>query len=168
MKPELLANVMTATMPVGSGDLLGRRSIGIESINNSTGERDILALGAVNDPCVELAEMLNYPGPIAVLVEALKREGVRFDESSFPDENITRQNPYVAIIRGEAAEFLHRACESIKSRATTQQAGQSGGLPLTSDDGGMRHVPDSTTSQTLCVSLEIVHKRSRPNEKADV
>jgi len=72
--------------------------------------------------------MLNYPGPIAVLVNTLEREGVRFDESSFPNENITHQNPYVAVIRGEATEFLHRAFESIKSRYAAHQTAQDAGL----------------------------------------
>jgi hypothetical protein len=127
MNLQNLIRKTARAVAVGSGAVLGRRRILTKSINNSAGEglRIGFELRAVNDPCVELAEMLNYPGPIAVLVEALKREGVGFDESCFPNENITHQNPYVAIIRGEAAEFLHRACKSIESRRAGEQMRQS-------------------------------------------
>jgi hypothetical protein len=103
--------------------------------------------------------MLNYPGLIAVLVEALKREGVRFDESSFPDENITRQNPYIAITRGKAAEFIHRTFESIKSRATTHQITQEASLIV----NGMGSPSGCVDSRPFEKITHKSNKRSLPN-----
>ena len=154
-KPE--ANAPQGVTAVGSGDLLGGWCIFPKSINNSTGERLHvgLELRSVDDGRAQLAEMLNYPGPIAVLVEALKREGVRFDESSFPHENITHPNPYVAVIRGEAAEFLHRACESIKSRTTTHQASED--LCLGANGSGFGRLDVSN------LSSDVIHKSINAN-----
>ena len=171
MQIKIILAKLKALWAVGSGVLLGRRRIGIKTMNDPAGERHSVALGAINDPCAELTEMLNYPGPVAVLVEALKREGVRFDESCFPNENITYQNPNVAIIRGEAAEFLHRACKSIESRRAGEQPRHSN-LRVGSS-------PQATTGILLCLMngrhalshtlrkiRRIIHKRSRPNEKS--
>src|SRR2546428_3486215 len=52
----------------------------------------------------ELAEMDDYPGAMAVFVNALEREGVRFNEADFKDGDVTHLNKYITIIRGEAAE----------------------------------------------------------------
>ena len=56
------------------------------------------SLGVINDPCVQLAEMLDYPSPLAVLLESLERKGVRLDESDLNDLDITNKNHYVVVI----------------------------------------------------------------------
>ena len=162
MQTQIFSNPLTATIAVGSGDLLGRRRIGVESMNNTTGEGFLFPLGAIDDASVELAEMLNYPGPIAVLVEALKREGVGINESSLKHEDVTHQNPYVAIIRGESAELLHRICESLKSGQATHQATQCSGLLVNSARGAS----GSGDVKALSELLHSVHNRSLPNEKS--
>jgi hypothetical protein len=144
---------------VGSSDVLGGWRIGIETVENLGGETDSLGLGTINDCRAQLAEMLNYPGPMAVLIEALKREGVRFDESDFPHEDITHLNQYVAVIGGEAAEFLHRACESIKSRATTHQTGEDLSLGANSSGFGRLHVSN--------LSSDVFHKSINVNPPND-
>jgi hypothetical protein len=148
---------------VGSSAVLGRRRILSIPINNSASERlrVRLALRAVNDCGVQLAEMLNYPGPVAALMEALKREGVRFDKNSLPDKDITYLNPYVAIIRGAAAEFLHCARESLKGRSTTHQSAQDGGLLINGSRRILRGDHHRNVRKTL---FNVTHKRSRPND----
>jgi hypothetical protein len=84
---------------------------------------------------VQLAEVDDYPSAMAVLVESLKRKGVRLDEHRFQDGDITHLNKYVTIIRGDAAELLHRAYESIERGGPTQQGSQDVGLPF---DGAKR------------------------------
>ena len=135
--------------------------MGTKPINDSARERlrACFKLRAVDDGDAQLAEMLNYPGPVAALVEALKREGVRFDERSFPHGNITHLNPYVAIIRGEAAEFLHCAHESIKGRSPAHQPAHGVGLLV----NGLGCPPGRSDGRPDNSALEIVHKRSLPN-----
>ena len=131
---------LTTPTAVGSGDLLGCWRIWIKTMNNTTRKTDICNLRAVDDGNAQLAEMLNYPGPVAVLIAALEREGVRLDELRLRDEDITYKNPYVAIIRGESAEILHRAKESLKSRVPTHQAGENLSLSTNGSGFGRLHV----------------------------
>ena len=69
----------------------------------------------INNTGLDLGEMEDYPGVMAVLVEALEKKGVRFNEASFGHGDITHENKHVVIFRGAAAEFLHRAFEGIPS-----------------------------------------------------
>jgi hypothetical protein len=71
MQPEILADVMTATMPVGSGDLLGRRIL------------EMLATGPKS--CTEIGEELwskrscnrqSFARPAGKLLHRLKRLGL--------------------------------------------------------------------------------------------
>ena len=80
------------------------------------------SLGVINAPCVQLAEMLDYPSPLAVLLESLERKGVRLDESDLNDLDITNKNHYVVVIGGKSAEFLSRLYERLESGATAQEA----------------------------------------------
>ena len=72
---------------------------------------------------MKLTKMQDFPGAMAVLVESLERKGMRFDESSFKDGDTTHSNKHVTIIRGDAAEFLHRAYQSIESGLPGEKAG---------------------------------------------
>ena len=84
-----------ASTRVGWSDLLGRRCMGIKALNNPAGERRRFALRAVNDCGVQLSEMLNYPGPVAVLRDALEREescGGHFREEFQTTENEAKRD----------------------------------------------------------------------------
>ena len=70
-------------------------------------------LGTVNDSHSELGEMKCHPGVMAILIDALKKKGVRFDEVSVVNGNISHHNHYVVTIRGDAAKPLHRVPESV-------------------------------------------------------
>lgn len=74
------------------------------------------ALGAVNDSDSELGEMECHPGAMAILIDALKKKGVRFDEVSVVHGDISHHDHYVVTIRGGAAKVLHRAFESVPRR----------------------------------------------------
>jgi hypothetical protein len=63
-----------------------------------------------------LTEVADYPGAMPTLIEALEKEGVRFDESSFPDDNIVYLNKNVVILRGAALEVIDRVIERNKQR----------------------------------------------------
>jgi len=67
------------------------------------------SLGPVSDVHFNLSEVADYPGAMPVLVEALEKKGVRFDESSFCDGEVTYLNQNVVVLRGAAYEFVHRA-----------------------------------------------------------
>ncbi len=67
------------------------------------------SLGPVSDAHFNLSEVADYPGAMPVLVEALEKKGVRFDESSFCDGEVTYLNQNVVVLRGAAYEFVHRA-----------------------------------------------------------
>src|ERR1035438_7455967 len=58
--------------------LLGRRRMGTKSCDN----RLRLLLGAVNNGESELGKMKPYPSVIAVVIDALKKKGMRFKEVS--------------------------------------------------------------------------------------
>jgi hypothetical protein len=125
------------------------------------------ALGEEDDATRYLREMANYPGPMAVLCEALKKEGVRFDETRFCDGQITHQNQYVTIIRGDAADFLHRAIEGIEHRKARQKMWQrnlsSYGLVRFARQFCLQAYNCANTSFRL---LKFFHNRSLPNVQA--
>jgi hypothetical protein len=97
----------------------------------------------------ELAEMDDYPGAMAVFIDALKREGVRFNEADFKDGDVTHLNKYITIFRGEAAEFLHRACESIEGGSPAQEMPQDASLILGGSDFGLRKESDATENAVI-------------------
>lgn len=109
---------------------LGSALRGCESGDDTAGS----ALGHMDHAGGHLAEVLHYPGPLAVLVASLKRQGVRFEEADFPDANFTHDHQNVVVIRGEAAEFLHREYERLESGRAVQQAGEHDGLPVGGPD----------------------------------
>jgi hypothetical protein len=95
--------------------------------------------GQIDDLSDELREMANYPGIMAVIREAAKKKGMRFDEADFPDGDIESPNQDIAIFRGSACEFLDRLFECGKyaiagepvregDGADTAQAGEGGHL----------------------------------------
>jgi hypothetical protein len=130
--------------------------MGRKSCNDPAGA----LLGAIDNLNTELAEMLNYPGPMAVLIESLKRKGVRLDELDFRDGDITHKNQYVAVIGGDAAECLHRIYDGLERGLTGEQVMQDARLFLKSRRCGA-HAVDSTfgINENL-----VVHNCSLPND----
>lgn len=88
---------------------------------------------------MKLAEVLDHPGAMAILVEPFKRKCMRFDKTCFKDGDITDLNKYVAIIGGDAAEFLHGAYQSIVSGTPAHHAVQDASLLSNSSDFGFLH-----------------------------
>jgi hypothetical protein len=113
------------------------------------------ALRVIDDPCVQLTEMLDYPSPLAVLLESLERKGVRLDESDLNDLDITNQNHYVTVIGGKSAEFLSRLYERIESGAPAQEALEYARLLFRSPDFGLVNV----------IHLGAIHKSSQSDAK---
>ena len=70
-------------------------------------------LGSVDDAGNNLGVVRNYPGAMVVLVDAMKKKGVRFDELDFEYGDITYENNNVVVLRGAAYEIIYRAfkCE---------------------------------------------------------
>ena len=139
---------------VGCGALLDRRRMGRESCDDSAGAN----LRAINNMNAELAEMLNYPGPMAVLIESLKRKGVRLDELNFRDGDITHKNQYVAVIGGDAAECLHRIYDGLERGLTAEQVMQDARLYLSRNNSGR----DGLAMADLSVN-HLAHKCSLSN-----
>jgi hypothetical protein len=127
----------------------GIRGVGAESSD----DRLRPALGAMNHPDSELGEMKNYPGVIAVLIDALKKKGMRFDEKSFFNGDITHHNNYIVTIRGAAAEVLHRAFHGIPSGVPAHHGSDGVGLLLNDADGQRR--PDGNVAVEIS---EVAHK----------
>jgi hypothetical protein len=75
----------------------------------SCDDRVLPALGTVNDCNVELGKMENYPGTITVCIGALKEKGMRLDEVSFVNGDITDHDDYVVATGDVVAKLLHRA-----------------------------------------------------------
>ena len=140
---------------VACSDLLGRRRMGRKSCDDSAGAN----LRAINNMNAELAEMLNYPGPMAVLIESLKRKGVRLDELHFRDGDITHKNQYVAVIGGDAAECLHRIYDGLERGLTAEQVMQDARLYLSRNNGR----GDRLAMTDLSVN-HLAHKCSLPND----
>jgi hypothetical protein len=137
---------------VACSDLLGRRLMGRKSCDDSAGAK----LRAINNMNAELAEMLNYPGPMAVLIESLKRKGVRLDELNFRDGDITHKNQYVTVIGGDAAECLHRIYDGLERGLTAEQVMQDARLYLSRNNlSGNSPAPN--------LRNHISHNRSLPN-----
>ena len=78
----------------------------------------------------ELSEMANYRGVMAVIRDAAKKKGVRFDVSDFPDGEIESPNNDVAIFRGSACKFLDRLFQSTERSIAGQPMGNWDGANL--------------------------------------
>ena len=98
---------------------LRRWCVRIKAVNDPASKWGRPTLCAVDNTGIELAEMLDYPRSVAILIYSLKRERVRLYQPCFTNENATHKNPHIAIVGGDAAEFVHRVCKSIESRTTT-------------------------------------------------
>ena len=80
-----------------------------KSLNDSADNSLGAALGPVNNMHYNLSEVADYAGAMPVLIDALKKKGVRFDELGFDDGEITYLNQNVVVLRGDAYEVVHRA-----------------------------------------------------------
>ena len=69
-----------------------------------------------------LRKVYHYPGHVAVIAQASKKKGMRFDVSSFKDGEITYTKDNIMVLRGGAAEFLDRLFECGPSRITRKQS----------------------------------------------
>jgi hypothetical protein len=103
---------------VACSDLLDSIILGKPS-NNSARP----ALRQIDNMSDELAEMYDYPGIMAIIRDAAKKKGMRFNEADFPDGEVESPNDYIAIFRGSACEFLDRLFESNKGSIAREQAG---------------------------------------------
>lgn len=63
----------------------------------------------VNHPGLDLRKVYDYPSAMAVLVDALKNKGVRFDELSFKNGDITYLKENIVILRGAAYKLIDRS-----------------------------------------------------------
>ena len=77
-------------------------------------DNSIPLLGPKNNAGHDLGVVGNDPSPMEVVIEALKKKGVRFDESNFQDGDIERLNNDVVILRGDAAKILDCFFEGIE------------------------------------------------------
>lgn len=103
---------------------LGSRFTGTKPLNDSTNDSNGTLLWAVDDSNYNLSEVANYPGTMPVLIDALKKKGVRFDELGFGDGEITYLNQNVVILRGAAYEIVHRAFHGNKHSTARQKLRQ--------------------------------------------
>ena len=118
-------------------------------------------LGSVDDAGNNLGVVRNYPGAMSVLIDAMKKKGVRFDELSFEHGDITYQNQNVVVLRGAAYEVVHRAFKGEPRRIPRKERWQ----------GYLRGVRLCLARHLGCFKLsgefKVVHKRaSRPNESS--
>lgn len=138
-----------------------------KSLNDSADHSLRAPLGLVNNLHYNLREVTNYPGVMPVLVNALKNKGVRFDELSFEDGEITYLNQNVVVLRGAAYEVVHRAFHGGEHRLTRKQVWQKNlrvfGFAMTNRLLALNLVNRIKTGlKSGCV---IFHKRSLPNFK---
>ena len=91
-----------------SGDDPWRGSVTFREIDNTRSE-----LGKVDD----------YPGAMAVLVDALKAKGVRPEEIRFEDADVVRNEHYIVVLRGDACKLLDRLNESQPSPLARKKTG---------------------------------------------
>ena len=99
--------MQTERVPMSPAD----RSLdhGRETSNDSR----FISLGEINNTGNHLRKMSYYAGLMAVLKDALKKKGVRFDELSFEDGEIEYLNKDVMVLRGNACEIVHRSFERL-------------------------------------------------------
>ena len=134
--------------------LLDRRRMGTKSRDYGFGS----ALGTVDNSEKKLGKMKPYPGVVAILVDALKKKGMRFKEVSFKNGDITNNDKNVVIFRGDAAKVLHRAFHGCPCSVAAHHASHDLRLPLSGDNGRTGHDFHLTNKR-----LKFVHKRSLSN-----
>ena len=142
------------TPDIACSDLLGRRRMGTKSCD----DRLQLPLRTVNNPESKLGEMKSYPGVISVVIDALKKKGMRFEEVSLKNGDITYNNKNIVVFRGDAAKVLHRAFHGVPCGMTTHHAGEN--LSLCANGSGFGRLDVSN------LAADVIHKskkRSRPN-----
>lgn len=86
--------------------------------NNSAGT----VFRTVDNTHLDLGEVYNPGGVMPVLIDALKKKGVRFEEGDFKDGEITYENKNIMILRGRAYEVVHRAFERHERRIARKKA----------------------------------------------
>jgi len=74
------------------------------------------AFGSVGYAGDKLREMADCDVVMAVVIDAAKKQGVRFDVFDFPDGEIERFDKNVVIFRGSAAKFIDGLFEGLKRR----------------------------------------------------
>jgi hypothetical protein len=80
-----------------------------------------LPLGSVNNTESKLGKMKPYPGVIAVVIDALKKKGMRFEEVSLKNGDITYDNKNIVVFRGDTAKVLNRAFHGSPRSVPTHQ-----------------------------------------------
>jgi hypothetical protein len=136
--------------------LLGRRRMGTKSCDDGFGS----ALRTVDNSENKLGKVKSYPGVIAILIDALKKKGMRFKEVSFKNGDITNDDKNVVVFRGDAAKVLHRAFHGCPSSAPAHQAAHNVGLVINGEcdiSGGNHNGAD------ILKMSKIIHKCSLPN-----
>jgi hypothetical protein len=153
---------------VVSSALLGRWRMWRKPLNDSADKSLSIPLGPVNNMHYNLCEVADYPGAMPVLIDALKKKGVRFDELSFSDGEITYLNQNVVVLRGAAYEVVHRAFHREEHGVTGKKMRQGDlrliNLPIAATNL-MIHIMNAGR-QALRMLHVFVHKRSLPNEKS--
>ena len=79
-------------------------------------------LETVNHSESYLREVYHYPGHAAIIAQAAKKKGMRFDVSSFEDGEITYTKDNIMVLRGAAAKFLDCLFECGPSRISRKQS----------------------------------------------
>jgi len=148
-------DVERAGTPAVAVQRLGRRRMGAKSCDNGFGS----AFGAMNNSENKLGKMKPYPGVIAIVIDALKKKGMRFQKVSLKNGDISHNDKNVVVFRGDAAKVLHRAFHgepcSVPAHQSTHHLGlviNRMGSPAWSIDGDVFHGSEI-----------IIHKRSLPN-----
>ena len=95
-----------------------------ESRNDSA----LIPLGTIGDSGDKLAKVNHYVGVMAVIADAAKKKGVRFEISDFPNGDVECRNEHVVIFRGKACEFIDRLFERDESGLAREKIAQEGSL----------------------------------------
>ncbi len=136
----------------------GVRALGRPRIGESRDDSARPAFREINYTGSELAEMYDYPSAMAVLIDALEKKGVRFDEASFKNQNISHLNKHVVILRGDALKLCDCLFECNPSSVTTHHIPKDMGLLLGSADSSRR-----TDGNIPSRGDVVFHNRSLPN-----
>jgi len=91
---------------------------------------------------------------MAVLIDALEKKGVRFDEASFKNQDISHLNKHVVVLRGDARKLCDCLFECNPCSVTTHHTPKDMGLLLGSPDSSRR------TDGNICGCGDVVvHSR---------
>lgn len=72
-------------------------------------------LWKIDNTHYDLSEVHDYPSLVALIRDAAKKKGMRFDEASFPDGEIAHLKQNVVVFRGSAHQFLNSLLEGAPS-----------------------------------------------------